>query len=71
MYSERGAELSLIDQDALSQSKLRVVTILYPVLDGSMTLCKLLEKYWKTYGQECPLSFLTDYMEDIVIVSSQ
>lgn len=71
VYSERGAELALIDQTALSQAKFRVVSILYPVLDGSMALRKLLEKYKNTYGQECPLNFLTDYMEDIVIVDNE
>jgi hypothetical protein len=34
-----------------------------------LRLNKLLERYREKYGQECPLSFLTDYMEDIVIVS--
>ncbi|XP_059351299.1 meiosis regulator and mRNA stability factor 1-like isoform X2 [Daphnia carinata] len=71
VYSERGAELALIDQTALSQAKFRVVSILYPVLDGSMALRTLLEKYKNNYGQECPLNFLTDYMEDIVIVDNE
>ncbi|XP_046650849.1 meiosis regulator and mRNA stability factor 1-like isoform X2 [Daphnia pulicaria] len=71
VYSERGAELSLIDQNSLSNSKFRVVTILYPVIDGSMPLHKLLEKYKEMNGHECPHSFLTDYMEDIVIVDSE
>lgn len=69
IYSERGAELSLIDQNALSQAKSRITRLLYPLAEGSMTLHRLLEKYKEIYGQECPLSFLTDYMEDLITVS--
>ena len=61
--------MSLIDQNALSQAKNRVIRLLYPIPEGSMTLHRLLEKYKETYGQECPLNFLTEYMDDIVTVS--
>lgn len=61
--------MSLIDQNALSQAKNRIIRLLYPIPEGALTLQKLLEKYKDTYGQECPLSFLTDYMEDVITVS--
>lgn len=59
----------MIDRNALSQAKYRIIRLLYPIPEGSMTLHRLLDKYKEVYGQECPLSFLTDYMEDIVTVS--
>ena len=67
-YTDRGAELSLIDQNALSQAKSRVIRLLYPTPDGLLSLRKLLELYKHNYGQECSLTFLTDHMEDVVQV---
>jgi len=69
-YSVRGAEVSLIDQNALSQSKNRVIRLLYPIPDGSILLRRFLELYKNMCGEECPLSFLTDHMDDIVTVSN-
>lgn len=62
-------ELSLINQNALSQTKRRVFRLLYPTIEGCMPLRKLLERYRGSYGQDCSLSFLTDHMEDTVRVS--
>lgn len=69
VYSERGAELSLVDQNALNLAKSRIIQLLYPIPDGSLTLQHLLQKYKEIYSLDCPLSFLTDYMEDVVTVS--
>jgi len=70
VYSERGAELSLIDQNALSQAKNQVLQLLYPIIDGSMPLHRLLEQYKEICGHECPLSFITNHMEEIIEVDN-
>ena len=62
--------MTLIDQNALSQAKNRVIRLLYPTPEGFLSLHKLLDLYKEKYGQECSISFLTDHMEDVVQVIS-
>ena len=59
-----------MDQNALSQAKYNIIRLLYPLPEGSMLLCKFMQQYKDYYGHECPLSFLTDQMDDIILVSS-
>lgn len=69
VYSERGAEVSLIDQTALSLCKNRIIQLLYPLPEGSMPLRRVLELHKEKWGQDCPLSYLTDHMDDVVMAS--
>jgi len=71
IYSERGAEISLIDQNALSQAKSRVLRLLYPTTEGCMPLHRLLEQYQESYGQKCPSTFIMDHMEEIIVVDDE
>ena len=67
--SDRGREVSLVDQNALSQAKYNIIRLLYPILDGSMLLCEFLQQYQDFYGHDCPLSFLKEQMDDVILVS--
>lgn len=57
-----------MDQNALALCKTRVVRLLYPTADGSLPLRLLLQRYRQAHHADCPLSFLTEHMDDVIQV---